>query len=210
MTEKDYPTDRFGNPDGRNYHYRIPLNNDKAMRLATWALHEMVYYQDRFVTEWDEYSGDRMSYMGIQTHDNKGHLDKLAKYAHSPKWQNMGVMSDIDEYRSGTSGGTKVKGSFGVDPMSFNGISTLTFETTLDVTPTELEDASENRGDVWKDIQMSIRWAKDESMENAHEQIAEMQRDCSHDHVIEGTIGLCCEDCGAEIEESEDGYQLAY
>lgn len=208
MTEKDYPTDKFDNPDGRNYHYRIPLNNDRAMRLATWTLHGMVYYQDRFVTKWDGFSGDRLSYMGIQTHDNKGHLDKLAKYAHSPKWENFG-RGEIDEYR-GVAGGTKIKGTFGVDPMSFNGISTLSFETVLDVTPTELEEAYENRSDVWQDIQMSLSWAKDDAMEQAHQEIAEMQRNCSHDHVIEGTIGMCCEDCGGEIEESNGEYQLTY
>ena len=45
-----YKTDDFGRPDDKDYHYRIPLNDDRAMRLATWALHEMVHYRDRFVT----------------------------------------------------------------------------------------------------------------------------------------------------------------
>lgn len=216
MTDnKSYKTDRFGSPNDRDYHYRIPLNNDRAMRLASWALNGMVHYQNRFVVEWDGYSGDKLAYMGIKTHDSKGHLKGLEEYAHSPKWQNMGVMSDIEEYRQNPSGsGTQIKGSFRVDPMSFNGVQKLSFKTVVDPTPTELKEAYEQRGDTWDKIQDSIRWAKEESMEQAREQIAEKQRNCEHEHSVfpENHIGEYnsdgyCEDCGAELTENKE---LAY
>lgn len=200
MTEKDYPTDRYGNPDGRDYHYRIPLNDDMAVRLASWALNGMVSYSDRWVVEWDGFSGNSLDYMGIKTHDSRGHLDGLAEYAHSPKWESMGPMTDIDEYR-GVSGGTKIRGTFRVDPMSFNGVNKLQFKTTVGVTPSELEKAAENRGETWRDIQESLRWAKDDAMETAWEDIAEKQRQCDHEHTIDGIHGHTCEDCGAELDD---------
>ena len=218
MTDnKSYKTDKFGNPNDRDYHYRIPLNNDRAMRLASWALNGMVHYQDRFVVEWEEYSGDTLSYMGIRTHDSKGHLKGLEEFAHSPKWQNINSpMSDISEYRQNPSGsGTMIKGSFRVDPQSFNGVSKLTFKTTIELTPTEFTQAFENRTDEWQSVQESIRWAKDESMEQAREQIAKQQRECEHDHAVieDNFIGETkrsdgyCEDCGAEITKEKE---LAY
>jgi len=215
MTEKSYPTDEFGRPNGRDYHYRIPLNDESAMRKAAWALNELVFYKDRFVTEWDGYSGDKLSYMGIQTHDSKGHLTDLAEYAHSPQWKDLGVMSDIDEYRHGSGGGTKVKGTFNVDPQSFNGIQTLQFQTVIEQTPKELEKAYENMGDTWKDIQEQVHWAKQDAMESAREQIADKQRNCEHEHSVfpdrftgehMNSDGYC-EDCGAEITK---GKKLAY
>jgi len=210
MTEqKSYKTDKFGSPDDRDYHYRIPLNDDHAMRLARWALHGMVHYQDRFVVDWDGYSGNSLSYMGIRTHDSKGHLKGLEEYSHSPKWKDGFSLSDIDEYRSGYSGGTKIKGSFRVDPQSFCGVSRLTFQTTIPQTPTELEAAQEERGDTWDDIQESIKWAKDDAMEQAREQIAEKQRNCNHEHSVfpDRHIGRgegYCEDCGAELTEDRE------
>jgi len=171
----------------------------------------MVHYRDRFVVEWDEYSGDELSYMGIRTHDNKGHLKRLEQYVHSPKWQNLGSMSDINEYRYHAKGATKVKGSFRVDPQSFNGINKLQFTTVLDVTPSELESAYEQRGSTWDDIQQSLRWAKDDAMEQAHEQIADRQRQCDHNHAVfpDNFVGKTrnsngyCEDCGEEITENK-------
>jgi len=118
--------------------------------------------------------------MGIQTHDNKGHLKGLEQFSHSPKWKNLGVMSDIDEYRSGYNGGTKIKGTFRVDPQSLNDCTHLSFDTTVDVTPTEFEKAYEERNETWQEIQQSVQWAKQDAMENAHEQIANKQRNCDH------------------------------
>lgn len=214
MSENDYKTDRFGRPDDRDYHYRIPLNDDKALKRASLALKEMTPYKDRFVVEWNEYSGDKISYMGIKTHDSKGHLDGLAEYAHSPKWQNLGPMSDIDEYRYSSKGATKVKGTFRVDPQSFNGITRLSFKTVVSATPSELEAAYEQRGDTWNKIQDSIHWAKQDAMEQAREQIADKQRNCEHsaavfpdNHIGEFQSDGYCENCGAEITENKE---LAY
>jgi len=214
MSEKDYQTDDFGRANDRDYHYRIPLNNDRAMRLASWALNGMVHYQDRFVVKWDNYSGDKLSYMGLKTHDSKGHLQGLEEFAHSPKWQNLeSPMSEIQEYRQNPSGsGTVIKGSFRVDPQSFNGINRLSFKTVLELTPTEFEKAFDNRNDEWKTVQNSIRWAKDESMEKAREQIANKQRDCDHNHAVIDDDYIAeyrkaagyCEDCGAELTSEKE------
>jgi len=214
MEEKPYPTDEFGRPDGRDYHYRIPLNNDRAARLASLALNGMFPFKDRFVVEWKEFSGDSLSYIGLRTNDSKGHLKGLAEYSHSPKWESLGVHSDIDEYRPGYSGGTKIKGTFRVDPQSFNGATQLTFQTTIDQTPKELEKAYDSMGDTWQKVLEQVRWAKDDSMEQAKQQIAEQQRECEHKHanypdrfISEFGGSGYCEDCGAEITTEKE---LAY
>jgi hypothetical protein len=128
----------------------------------------------------------------------------------------MGVMSDIDEYRQNPSGsGTQIKGSFRVDPMSFNGVSKLQFQTVVEQTPTEVKEAYENMGDTWESIIRTVSYAKNEAMEKAQEQIAENQRNCEHEHSVfpENHIGETrkadgyCEDCGAELTENKE---LAY
>ena len=218
MTENNYKTDRYGRPDSPDYHYRIPLNDNQAVKRASLALKGMYPYKGRIVYKWDGFSGDQISYLGIRTNDSKGHLTGLAKYAHSPKWRDLGVMSDINEYRYYKKG-TKVRGTFNVDPMSFNGVSRLQFETVLDVTPSELETAYENMGDTWGEIQRSLQWAKEDAMESAREQIAERQRNCEHEHAVfpDNHIGETarsdgyCETCGAELQHTDNGdIELAY
>jgi len=210
MSDADYPTDEFGRPDGRDYHYRIPTDNDAAMMLASWALHGRVKYSDRLVSKWGGFSGDDgVSYIGIETRDNKGHLDGLAKYAHSPEWRDMGVMSDIDEYRQNPSGaGTKVRGTFRCSPDDPHTEITLEFDTVVDLTPTELEAAYENMGDDWDSAQDSIHWAKQDAIEEYREELWEHRRDCEHNHFVRtdipgrsGAVGYC-EDCGAELDEN--------
>ena len=214
-----YKTDDFGRPDDADYHYRIPLNDDRAMRLATWALHEIVHYSDRFVVSWDGFAGDSLSYMGIRTNDRKGHLRGLAEYAHSPRWEDAGVMTDVDRYRQNPSGaGTKVVGSFRASPVDPHAEVTLTFDTVVDLTPTEFEAALEARGDAWDEhVRPAIRWAKDDAVEAYQEAHAERQRECDHDHTIDvsDATGVAhsreavafCEDCHAEVDA--DG-SLAY
>jgi hypothetical protein len=207
--EKDYKTNEFGSPVDRNYHYRIPTDNDAAMRLASWALHGRVKYSDRVVSEWKGHSGDGISYLGIETRDNKGHLDGLAKYAHSPEWQNLGPISDIDEYRQNPSGaGAKVRGTFKCSPDGPHREITLEFDAVVDLTPTEFEAAYENAGDDWGSVQDTIHWAKQDAIEEYREELWEHRRDCEHEHFVEkDTLGRnraigYCEDCGAELDEN--------
>jgi len=210
-----YKTDDFGRPDDVDYHYRIPLNDDRAVRLASWALHGMVHYQDRFVVSWDGFAGDSISYMGIRTHDSMGHLDGLAEYAYSPRWQDAGRMTDIDRYRQNPSGaGTKVVGTFRGSPVDPAVEVVMEFETVLDLTPTEFADAESNRGDVWTGVvKPAVRWAKADAVDDYQAAYAARQRTCDHDHVVEGgylesrDAVAYCEDCHAELDA--DG-ELAY
>lgn len=214
-----YKTDDFGRPDDADYHYRIPLNDTRAVRLATWALHGMVHYSDRFVVEWADFAGDGLSYMGIRTNDRKGHLSGLAQFAYSPRWETAGVMTDVDRYRQNPSGaGTKVVGSFRASPVDPHAEVSLTFETVVALTPTEFESALETRGDAWDEhVRPAIMWAKDDAVKAYQDAHAERQRECDHDHTIDvsDATGVAhsrdavafCEDCHAEV--ADDG-TLAY
>jgi len=163
--DPDYPTDKFGRPDGRDHHYRIPYSDETAVRLATWTLHGTIN-ADRLVSEWDGFSGDQLEYLGIQTHDSKGHIDGLAKYAHSPDWRDAGVLTDVEEYRHARGGGTRIVGTFKFSPVPEAYPITLTFDTAVDLTLTEFEDAMDALGETWtEEVQPAIWWAKDEAME---------------------------------------------
>ena len=215
--EVSYKTDEFGRPDDRDYHYRIPLNDDRAFRLATWALHSMVHYDDRFVVEWDGYSGSQLSYMGIRTRDSKGHLRGLAEFAHSPRWKNVETpLTEVDEYRQNPAGGgTKIKGTFRASPVDPHAEVRLTFETVVDLTPTEFETALENGGGtLWEDeVRDPIHYAKQDAIEDYVEAYVERQRECEHRHVVDDAASYAldspdavayCEDCHAELDEDGD------
>jgi len=210
MFEKTHSKDSKG-----NFHYAVPMNDDKAMRLASLALNRMGQYDDRRVVKWDNHSKDKIAFLGIKTIDNKGRLSSLSEFEHSQKWERLGVLSDINEIKQCSSGGTLLRGSFNVDPQSFNGVSRLTFETHTEYPPSEVKSAYEEHNDKWKDIQQTVSYAQNESMEKAREEIANKQRECEHEHAVieDDYVGRhsradgYCEDCGGEITEQKE---LAY
>ena len=207
-----YPTDEFGRPDGRDYHYRIPLDDDRAMRLAVWALNGMVHYDDRFVVEWDDFAGDGLSYIGLRTNDSKGHLKGLAEYAYSPRWEYVSDVQTtaVDEYRQNPSGGgTKIVGTFDYDPTGDGVYRTLSYETVVNLTPTEFEAALENRGDDWEAVRDAIHWAKEDAQAEYREARAEFQHECDHGPTLDADdvtvfhsphAVAFCERCEAEID----------
>ena len=211
-TDKDYPETEWGRPDGRDYHYRVPLADDAAAELAFRALKGRFPYGDRFVVEWDEFAGDELSYIGIRTNDSKGHLVGLAEFAHSPRWRDAGVMTDIDEYRP-VGGAVRIRGSFIAYPEPHNRVS-LTFDTTVNAAIDEFETALDSMdGEVWTQITMAMSWAKDEAIEQYREDLMDYRRhECDHPHPVEvdgNTYVVArspdavavCEECGAELDE---------
>jgi hypothetical protein len=170
---QDYPTDKFGRATGRNHHYRIPYSDEVAMNIATWTLHDTIN-AERVVTEWGDFSGNQLRYFGLETIDSKGHIDGLAKYSHSPDWSDAGILTDVQEYRHATGGGTRIVGSFKFSPTPHGYPVTLKFDTAVDLTVTEFEDALEDLGQTWtEEVAGPIRWAKDDAMAEARERLAE-------------------------------------
>lgn len=215
--EVQYKTDDFGAPADRDYHYRIPLDDDAAVRRASWALNEMLMYDDRFVAEWSDFAGDSIRYMGLRTLDHKGHLNGLEEYAFSPRWEDAGTpMTDVDRYRQNPNGsGTKVVGSFRASPVDPHAEVTLTFDAVVDLTPTEFADALNGLGEAWNaEVRDPINWAKEEAIEAYREAYADRQDECDHEHVVEDDdvrfgphfdspdAVAYCEDCHAELDES--------
>jgi hypothetical protein len=163
--DPDYPTDKWGRPDGRDHHYRIPYSDEVAINIATWTLHDTIN-PDRLVSEWSEFSGNQIDYLGIQTHDSKGHIDGLAQYAHSSDWRDAGILTDVEEYRHARGGGTRIVGTFDYYPTPEAHPVTLRFDTAVDLTLTEFEEALDSLGETWtEEVQPAIRWSKDEAME---------------------------------------------
>jgi len=163
--DPDYPTDEFGRPDGRDHHYRIPYTDEAAINIATWTLHDTIN-PDRLVSGWSGFSGNQIAYLGIQTHDSKGHIDGLAQYSHSPDWRDAGILTDVEEYRHAVGGGTRLEGTFKYHATPEAYPVTLTFRTVVDLTLTEFEEALDSLGETWtEEVQPAIRWAKDEAVE---------------------------------------------
>jgi len=204
MSDNSYATDEFGRPDGRDHHYRIPLNDERAVTLASRALKGMWPYSDRFVVEWDGFAGDSLRFMGIRTNDSKGHLDGLADCSHSPRWESCGPMTEVDEYRD-YHGGTKVRGSFRASPEPHMEI-TLSFDGVVDMNKSDFEAALENRGDDWNDVQRQLSWLKDERLEEYRQEREEQRQSCDHTALLEPTVTThrdakhVCETCGAETD----------
>jgi len=210
QSKKSYKTDERGRAADRDYHYRIPKQNNRAMRNAALALRGMFPYPNRLVDTWKEFSGNSLEFFGIKTIDSKGHLQRLERFSHSPKWNDADGCFVISEYRQNPHGGTKITGRFSVDPESFNGISRLQYTTAIDPTPTELEAAIKNRGETWMKIQKAIEHAKTEAIEEAHKQIAQYQEECNHKNTTspskcDGDRGpeKICLDCNAPLTADE-------
>jgi hypothetical protein len=207
MFEKTQSEDSKG-----NFHYVIPMNNDKAMKLASLALNRMGTFDDRRVVQWEDHSKDKLAFLGIKTIDQKGRLSLLSDYEHSQKWEKLGVLSDINEIKQCSSGGTLLRGSFKVTPESFNGVSRLTFQTHTEYPPSEVKEAYDQYNDAWKDIQQTVNYAQEESANNAREEIANKQHECNHEHAVieDDFVGRhsraegYCEDCGAEITSDKE------
>lgn len=206
--DKPYPTDEFGRPNGRNYHYRIPLDDSRAMRKARIA--EKIKGR---VLEWDCCDDNPIGYTCVQTHDNKGPISGLGEYEYSKQWERPfgpGKYENL-RIRYNNGGGTKIKGSvwtcdeYGTEYQ-------LPINTAVDLTVGEVKDAIENCGDKWNQLLESIQWAIEDSLEEKREKEWQKQQECSHDHVVvhdERKVshsGLrvkgYCEDCNKEFVDS--------
>jgi len=218
-TAPDYPTDEFGRPDGRDFHYRVPLGDEPAATLAMMALKGMGRYDERFVARWKDYSARKPgAYIGLETHDSKGHLAGLAEYAHSPAWEDVSdrVSTDVDEFRQNPTGrGTKFRGTVDVDPTGDGVYRSVEYDAVVTtVTPSEFRDALMG-GDGSDDVRDAIHFAQRDAADEYRRRRAEAQRECEHVHFVRfdevdhghphdpRAVGYC-EDCGAEVSDDGD------
>lgn len=178
--KRSYPTDEFGRPDGRNYQYRISLDDGRALRKASIA--------DKFMGRWVEWdsTGDNVPFgcVHIRTHDNKGHIPGLATCVHSHAWEDMptgpGRLEGL-EMRQSTSrgGGTKIKGSVYAGATIYGAqFNYLHITTAVEATPGQIRKAyngdlaTDDADDVRDQIEDAVHWAIQDRMDELHEELA--------------------------------------
>lgn len=197
VTDSGYPTDDFGRPTGRDHHYRIPLNDTAALRIAVLADgHRWLKIDTDNSCDCDK----RWSEACVQTSDSKGHIPGLAEYEVSKEWESPwgpGRLEDL-EIRNANGGGTKVKGTvpaFDEQGQEFR----LPVEFGVPETVSEVRDNPDLITDA-------LQWAERDAWEELREAQLEAERECDHDHVLEGgvTCEAYCEDCGAEWIDTHD------
>lgn len=162
--DKSYPVDEFGRPAGRNYNYRIPVENDRALRKLRIA--EKIL--DRwFSEEWKVLDG----YVEVQTRDKKGHLPGLAEYNYARGWEKFPARGRLGrlEMKNAPRGGTRLKGSvfagftcYGVD-VDYVGV-----DFTVGATPSEIRAAYEtgkNEDEVVGEIEEALHWVLEDRYE---------------------------------------------
>ena len=203
----DYPTDEFGRPDGRDYHYRIPLNDKIAMSI----LRMKKQHSERHIV--DQCHDQPLGYVCCKTNDSKGPISGLESYQHSEQWERpftKGERADW-EVRYAQHGGTKIKGTI----TAFNrcgGKVTVPFDTVVDMTLSEVKAAANGSLEELNELADEMHWVRRDAIEEHRERVHEAQQECDHAHFVEDAsahydspraIGYC-EDCGAELSENDE------
>lgn len=180
-----FDVDEFGRPTGRNYRYRVSIDNTRALRIARVA--------DKLGCRWVniDYTADDLPYgmLYIYTRDNRGHLPGLAKFAHSPAWEKFpggpGRLEGL-EMRNASKGGTRLRGSvyagFDIDGWE---ISYVDIDMTVSATPSEIKAAyndGENFDEVSAEIEDAVFWALDDRYEEILEEKYEHDRELAEEH----------------------------
>ncbi len=184
-------------PDQPQRYYRVPLDDSRAMQIATRALNEDPPFQDRRVEKWSEWSGDKFKFMGVKTVDKKGHIKGLEQFEHSKKWHNAGAMTEISEYRR-VNGGVRVKGVTRVSPESHNGVSQVEFDGTVSASLSEFKKMLEKG--FSDTVKRELKNVKQDAVRDLEDRIHEIQMQCSHPIILEGVVDVC-EECGKEFHE---------
>jgi hypothetical protein len=175
--EGSYPEDDFGRPAGRNYRYLISLDNWKALQKVRLA----EKLGDRWIHT--ETKDAPLACVHVHTRDKKGHIPGLAKYVHSPEWQDFpsgpGRLEGL-EMRNASKGGTRIRGSvaayFDIFGME---IPYVDVDFTVSATPTEITaayDGSSSREDadaVIDEIEEELHWTLEDRYEELSEELYE-------------------------------------
>lgn len=203
---ESYPTDEFGRADGRNYHYKIPLDDKRALSKLRVA--------DKVKGRWFEKEssasrdGKLDGCIHVQTKDDKGPISGLSEYEYSKEWEypfGPGRMENL-RVRPNTSGGGGIKVNGTVPAYGGAGFRyDLEVSFVSELTMSEARDMTDEAYDT---ITNELHWAEQEAHEKRREAIAEERRNCNHEHSVEfdepkagerGMIEGYCEDCGEEF-----------
>lgn len=198
--DKPYSTDKYGRPDDKNYHYRIPLDGSAKRALRKVRVAEKV--KGRWIeTETSASRDGIIGYRHVETKDNKGPIAGLdGKYRFSKEWEypfgpgRRGQLRARPNLQKG--GGTKIKGPVGG--------TDLFVDFTSELTMSQLEHMDD---DAYNILAREMDWALEDARRKKQEAIAEQRSNCDHQHFVEldepswgemGKISGYCEDCGHE------------
>lgn len=198
--EKPYPVDEFGRPNGRNYHYKIPLDDSRALRKVRIADKIKGRFIERNPTDCSLY------HVTFKTHDNKGPISGVEEYQHSEQWESPFTKSRYSglEVRYANNGGTKVKGT--VVNYGEVGRNDIVVNTTIDMTLGEVKKAANHESDeLYNEFREKMNWVERESPTQRDIR----QKNCEHKHAVEydeserkrtyNEFEGWCSDCGKQF-----------
>jgi hypothetical protein len=213
MTYKSYSENKWGDPDSPDYSYRFSMNNDRA-----WHKLRMARLRDRFIEMYPKkmkHLRVKIDHVTLTTHDKKGYIEGMKKYAVSPDWEVVPYSRGKREMRHANGGGSKIR----AEERTGEEWGTLTVETHVDFTPGEIREAFENgvnETTVARKIQYAIDWAVEDRIDTLQEERAERRRElleeCDHpeDCLSEAHHPgwLWCELCEMDYAKDELEYEL--
>jgi len=221
MTRNNYSTDEFGRANGRDYHYLVDLDDQRAMRKLRVA--KLLGRRVEIDTS-PKAANDKLGFVSVQTRDSKGHIRGITEYQYSKKWEKLDSFSlpfeGLTEVKPSNSGGSVLKGPFAYYEAGQSKV-TLQCKVHVEATVGELK-AMEYGDEIHKEVSRAVDYAMRERMDEYREEKANYQRnECEHDLIIaeeEGptfsmtgdiraeedeTIVVC--ECGAEWAEDSEG-----
>jgi len=207
MTFRNHATNKYGDPDSPDYHYRFQANDEEAwkyLRFANWKGRYIDLYPKDM-----KHLRTQIDHVTLKTYDHMGYIKEMKKYAVSPDWEKVPYSRGKKEMKHANGGGSKIRAKTRLNER----YGEVGVEYHVEATPGEIKDAF-NNGVNESEIQQQINDAQHWTVENKHEELIEaeleFQRNCEHDHVLTGRVVSAgyCDDCGKEWRH-EDKLQAA-
>lgn len=210
----------FERPTRRTFTYRVPIDDDQAMRKIH-ALQQLDSgYLITEIPESDVPTGGAARHWSYKFYESKetggihkekkgGTIPGLHEYRYSLEWQPVPSHDNL-EMNNAEGGGTKIRGEEYIGTSDPRIPNTLHVEFTLEATPTEIIEAFEKRTEDTQEIRENfgeaMHWAEVDAFEKAREAVYEYEQNCEHNHVVKTDGARCvayCEDCGKDWDDME-------
>lgn len=214
----------------RSYTYRVPMDDSRAMRKINRLQSLNDDYHVAKVSRKRVPNGKAVRHWGFVFYESRerfdydrnemvgGPIPGFHNYRYSLEWERT-PETELLEMRNANGGGTKIVGEKYIGTSDPRLPDYVPVDTVVPWTPTEIKAMFDgkkvpNRVDYSHDppemepedarrrYRRIIDQAADDGLEQCRELLAEQERACPHDHVVETGeeygVAAYCEDCGRD------------